>query len=86
LYRREFPGFRYGSMPESSGPRALFPKGNAMPDYRAYLIDENDRVIARKDIVAPNDEAALEAARPYADGVDVEVWDRARKVGRLSKK
>jgi hypothetical protein len=57
-----------------------------MPDYRAYLIDENNRVIARKDIVAPNDEAALEAARPYADGVDVEVWDRARKVGRLSKK
>jgi hypothetical protein len=57
-----------------------------MPDYRAYLIDRNDRVIARKDIVAPSDEAALEAARPYADGVDVEVWDHARKVGRLSKK
>jgi hypothetical protein len=34
-----------------------------MPDYRAYLIDRNDRVIARKDIVAPSDEAALEAAR-----------------------
>jgi hypothetical protein len=72
-------------MPESSVLRALFPEGNAMPDYRAYLIDENDRVIARKDIVAPNDEATLEAARPYADGVDVEVWDRARKVGRLGK-
>jgi hypothetical protein len=57
-----------------------------MPDYRAYLIDRDDRVIARKDIVAPSDKAALEAARPYADGVDVEVWDHARKVGRLSKK
>jgi hypothetical protein len=57
-----------------------------MPDYRAYLIDQNDRVIARKDIVAASDEAALEAARLYAEGVDVEVWDHARKVGRLSKK
>jgi hypothetical protein len=73
-------------MPESSDPRALFPEGNIMPDYRAYLIDKNDRVISRKDIVAPNDEAALEAARQYADDVDVEIWERARKVGRLSKK
>ena len=57
-----------------------------MLDYRAYLIDRNDRVIARKDIVAPSDEAALEAARLYTEGVDVEVWDHARKVGRVSKK
>jgi len=56
-----------------------------MADYRAYLIDRNNRVTARKDIVAPNDEAALEAARLYADGVDVEVWDHARKVGRIGK-
>lgn len=73
-------------MPGSSGLRALFPEGNAMADYRAYLIDRNDRVIVRKDIVAPNDEAALEAARLYADGLDVEVWDHARKVGRVGKK
>jgi hypothetical protein len=56
-----------------------------MPEYRAYLIDRNDRVIARKDIVATSDEAALEAARLYAEGVDVEVWDHARKVGRVGK-
>jgi hypothetical protein len=36
--------------------------------------------------VAPNDEAALEAARLYANGLDVEVWDHARKVGRVGKK
>ena len=57
-----------------------------MPDYRIYQIDKNDRVISRKEIVAPNDETALAAARQYLDDVDVEVWDRARKVGRLSKK
>ena len=80
-----FPGFQHGSMRESSSHQALFPEGNAMADYRAYLIDRNDRVIARKDIVAPSDETALEAARLYAEGVDVEVWDHARKVGRLCK-
>jgi hypothetical protein len=73
-------------MLQSSISRALVPqRERIMPDYRAYLIDRNNRVIARKDIVAPSDEAALEAARLYAEGVDVEVWDHARKVGRLSK-
>jgi hypothetical protein len=72
-------------MLESSSRQALFPEGNIMPDYRAYLIDTNDRVILRKELVAPSDEAALETARQYVDGADVEVWQRARKVGRLSK-
>ncbi|MGD0849347.1 hypothetical protein [Bradyrhizobium sp.] len=72
-------------MLESSSAQALFPEGNIMPDYRAYLIDSNDRVTSRKDLVAPTDDAALQTARQYADGADVEVWERARKVGRLSK-
>jgi hypothetical protein len=73
-------------MRESSSAWALFPGGSAMPDYRVYQIDDNDRVISRKEIVAPTDEAALEAAKQYLDDVDVEVWDHARKVGRLGKK
>jgi hypothetical protein len=85
ISRVEFHGFRHGSMRQSSSPRALFPKGNAMPNYRIYQIDKNDRVISRKEIVAPTDEAALEAAMQYLGDVDVEVWDHARKVGRLGK-
>jgi hypothetical protein len=72
-------------MRQSSSSRALFPKGNAMPNYRIYQIDKNDRVISRKEIVAPTGEAALEAAMQYLGDVDVEVWDHARKVGRLGK-
>ena len=58
-----------------------------MPNYRIYQIDKNDHVISRKESVAPTDEAALEAAMQYLDlgDGDVEVWDHARKVGRLSK-
>jgi hypothetical protein len=74
------------AMLESSNARALFPERNTMPDYRACWIDKNDRVVSRKDIVVPTDEAALEAARRHVDGEDGPTWERARKVGRLGKK
>ncbi len=56
-----------------------------MPTYRAYLIDQNDRVVSFQPIEADTDQAAVEAARLYADGCDVEVWHLDRKVARLSR-
>lgn len=55
-----------------------------MPTYRAYLIDENNRVTSYKPIDAATDSEALQAARQLVDGCDVEVWDRDRKIGRVS--
>ena len=54
-----------------------------MPTYRAYLINEENRVASCKPIDAETDAEALAAARLFADGCDVEVWYLARKVGRL---
>jgi hypothetical protein len=54
-----------------------------MPTYRAYLIDENDRVTSYKAVEADNDAEALSAARQFVDGCDVEVWHLDRKIGRL---
>jgi hypothetical protein len=54
-----------------------------MPTYRAYLIDENNRVVSYKPVDADSDAEALQAAREFVDGCDVEVWDRDRKIGRL---
>ena len=54
-----------------------------MPTYRAYLIDENNRVASYKPVDADSDAEALQAAREFVDGCDVEVWDRDRKIGRL---
>jgi hypothetical protein len=54
-----------------------------MPIYRAYLIDQNDKVVSFKPVEAENDEEALNAAKQFVDGHDVEVWDLGRKVGRL---
>jgi hypothetical protein len=55
-----------------------------MPAYRAYLIDKDDRVESFKPVEADSDEEALEAARQFVDGHDVEVWLLDRMVGRLS--
>jgi hypothetical protein len=55
-----------------------------MPTYRAYLIDAHNRVASYKPIEADTDAEALQAAREFVDGCDVEVWDLDRKVGRLA--
>jgi hypothetical protein len=56
-----------------------------MPTYRAYLIDENDRVASYKAVEADSDAEALLAARRFVDGCDVEVWHLDRKIGRLER-
>jgi len=56
-----------------------------MPIYRAYFIDDKDRVESFKPVEADSDEEALETARQLVDGHDVEVWLLDRMVGRLSK-
>jgi hypothetical protein len=56
-----------------------------MPTYRAYIIDRDDRVASYKPIDADTDAVALEAARQFVDGYDVEVWYLDRKIGRLER-
>ncbi len=56
-----------------------------MPTYRVYLIDADDRVASYRAIEADTDVEALEAARRFIDGCDVEVWDLDRRIGRLDR-
>jgi hypothetical protein len=56
-----------------------------MPTYRAYLIDADNRVSSYRPIEADTDAAALQAARQFVDGCDVEVWDLDRMIGRLER-
>jgi hypothetical protein len=56
-----------------------------MPTYRAYLINDDNRVASYKPIEADTDAEALKAARQFADGCDVEVWQLDRKVGRVAR-
>ena len=50
-------------------------------DYRAYLVDEHGHIFDAYAFVAASDEAALIHAHQYANGLDVEVWHRGRRVG-----
>jgi hypothetical protein len=54
-----------------------------MPTYRAYLIDENNRVASYRPVEADGDAEALEVARQFVNGCDVEVWLFERRIGRL---
>jgi hypothetical protein len=56
-----------------------------MQTYRAYLINEDDRVASYRPIEAATDKEALEAAKQLVDGHDVEVWLLDREIGRLNR-
>jgi hypothetical protein len=56
-----------------------------MLTYRAYLIDQDDRVVSYKAIEAESDSEAMEAAHRFVDGFDLEVWQLDRKIGQLSR-
>jgi hypothetical protein len=54
-------------------------------DYRAYLLDEYGHIIDAHTFVAPDDRAAIIHAYQHANGLDVEVWHRARRVGLIPR-
>jgi hypothetical protein len=56
-----------------------------MPTYRAYLINEDNRVVSYKPVEADTDAEVLQAARQHVSGCDVEVWYLDRKIGRLER-
>jgi hypothetical protein len=62
-------------------------RGHArMQDYRAYIVDRDGHFHSSTVIEAPDDQAAVEAAKPLVDGHDVEVWQRDRRVAILRHK
>lgn len=56
-----------------------------MSSYRAYLVDNEGHIKSSRDVTADDDAGALDEARQYVDGHDVEVWDRDRRIGILKR-
>ena len=54
-----------------------------MAHYRAYVLDADDHIRRRHEFEADSDAAALEVAKQYVDGHDVEVWQGKSLVRRL---
>jgi hypothetical protein len=52
-------------------------------EYRAYTVGPDGHFKYARDFVAVNDDAALEHARQFVDGHDVEMWSGARLIAKL---
>jgi hypothetical protein len=53
--------------------------------YRAYIVGPDGHFSGSKEFVATNDEAALEHARQFVDGHDIELWSGGRFVAKLTR-
>jgi hypothetical protein len=53
-------------------------------DYRVYIVGKAGRFICVREIEASDDATALQKAREYVDGRDVEIWQRERRIGNIS--
>lgn len=51
--------------------------------YRAYVVGVDGIFQAAHSLDCKDDEAAIEAAKQFVDGHDVEVWQQRRRVARL---
>jgi hypothetical protein len=56
-----------------------------MPDYRAFLFGSDGHVFQAVALDAPDDTAAIAAAKQLVDGHDVELWQLDRKVAKLEQ-
>jgi hypothetical protein len=54
-----------------------------MAEYRAYVVGPDGHFIAAEPLVCADDAEAVEAARRFVDGHDVELWSGVRLVVRL---
>ena len=54
-----------------------------MVNYRAYLMDSDDRIVRVEILPCPDDQTAIAEAQQLVDGHDVELWHRSRKIARL---
>jgi hypothetical protein len=66
-------------------PYGLSLGGGCLDTYRAFILDENDRIIRAEVLSAASDEAALNAARPFFMDADVEIWRGSKRIARVPK-
>lgn len=63
-----------------------FPPGGAVLDtYRAFILDDQDRITGAEVFSAASDEAAIVAARSFREAAEIEIWCGRRLVARVAK-
>jgi hypothetical protein len=56
-----------------------------MSDYHVYKMNDEGHVHYVEVIQADNDGQAIERAKQFKEGLALEVWDHARRVGAIPK-
>ena len=51
--------------------------------YRVYVVGYDGKFQEAHSLDCADDEAAIEAAKQFVDGHDVEVWQQLRRITRL---
>ena len=72
----------------TSADRAVFFKSYIMPHFRCYLLNSADKIVSVDGIEAESDALAMQIAAQlimvkYAALAAIEVWHRARYVGKV---
>jgi hypothetical protein len=57
-----------------------------MTDYRVYVIGSDGHFVRAIQLDCPDDKAAVESAKQFIDGHDIELWQRDRRIARLDGK
>lgn len=55
-----------------------------MPEYRIFFVDRDRHITARPQIIeCGDDQEAIQKAKQFIDGRDVELWEKARLIARF---
>jgi hypothetical protein len=57
-----------------------------MAHYRAYMIGRDGHFQSAVNLDCADDKAAMESAKQFVDGHDVELWQRDRKIAKFDAK
>lgn len=57
-----------------------------MSDYRVYVIDDHDHIAKRIDLDCADDNVAIEYAKQFINGQDIELWQRDRRIARFDSR
>ncbi len=56
-----------------------------MTFYRVYFIGNDGHFVSVIELDCPNDHAAIESARQFINGHDIELWQEDRKIAKLDR-
>jgi hypothetical protein len=66
--------------------RVFFIAWATMPGYRAYIVGQDGHFVRAIELDCKDDNAAIESAKQFIDGCDVELWQQDRRIARFDRK